>query len=452
MGRFRGSVLFAGCCFVVSALGARAQESSLTLRQAINRALKENPQVAEARADQSAASAGVGMARTALWPHLNFAEDLSRGNDPVYVFGTKLRQQRFAESDFSLDSLNRPAPTANFATRFSGQWMLFNFFGTQEQIRSAKFAADAARSMSDATNQAIVLQVVEAYQAVLYAERQLELANQEQQTADALLHDAQTRVKAGLAIDSDLMSAQVNLAEREQEVIAAEGSLDTAWAALEAALGAPISPRPALRPIEPRTFPDGVLDNDVATALKARPDLQALNRQSSAQKQATRAAHSDFFPQLSAYGNWEMDRTTFAGDGGNNWVAGAQLTFDILPLGKRAHLEQAQAATDKAAAEERLQEQQIRLAVQRAFNDHRTAERLLSSAKASMEQSAESLRILRNRYDAGLATMTDLLRAQDAQRESLNHYWRAAYGSTVAYAGLLYATGQLTPDAVETLQ
>jgi len=69
-----------------------------------------------------------------------------------------------------------------------------------------------------------------------------------------------------------------------------------------------------------------------------------------------------------------------------------------------------------------------------------------------MEQSAEGLRILRNRYDAGLATMTDLLQTEDAQRQSQNNYWRAAYGNTVAYAALLYTTGQLTPDTVENLQ
>ena len=133
-------------------------------------------------------------------------------------------------------------------------------------------------------------------------------------------------------------------------------------------------------------------------------------------------------------------------------MAGAQLNLDILPLGKRAHLEQARAAQAKAAAEERGQEQQIRLAVSRAFTGHATSERMVATAHAALDQSAEGLRILRNRYDAGLATMTDLLHAEDAQRQSQNSYWQAAYGNTVAYAALLYATGQLTPDTAETLQ
>ena len=452
MSRFRWKCRALAGLLVLAPLSVRAQAPSLTLREAIDQALGQNPQAAIAHADVASAVAGASLARTALLPHLDFVEDLSRGNDPVYVFGTKLRQQRFTQADFSLDSLNRPTPTGNFATRFSGQWMLFNWFETQQQIHAAKLGADSARSASDAVNQAIVLQVVEAYQAVLYAQRQEEVTGHEQQTAEALLHDAQTRVEAGLAIDSDLMSAQVNLAARRQESIAADGDLETAWAELEAAIGAPVSPRPRLQPIEAKSFPDGVLADDIAAALKARPDLRALNRQTAAQEQVVKAARSDFLPQVSAYGNWETDRPTFAGDGGKNWVAGAQLTLDILPLGKRAHLEQAQAARDKAEAQERSQQLQIRLAVQRSFTAHQTAERMVATARASMDQSTESLRILRNRYDAGLATMTDLLRAEDAQRQSQNNYWRAAYGDTVAYAGLLYATGQLTPDIAENLQ
>jgi outer membrane protein TolC len=452
MSRYCWKYWFVGSLPGLLVMASAAQTPSLTLREAIDRALGQNPQTEAAQADVVAADAAAAMVRTALLPRLNFTEDLSRGNDPVYVFGTKLRQQRFAQSDFSLNSLNRPAPTGNFATRFSGQWMLFNWFETQQQIHAAKLGIASARSMTGAVDQSVIFQVVQAYQAELYAQRQLELAHHEQQTAEALLHDAQTRVKAGLAIDSDLLGAQVNLSARQQETIATQGAGETAWAELEAAIGSALDVHPELKPMGAKTYPEGSLDEDIAAALKARPDLKALAQQTAAQEQAVKAAKSDFFPQVSAYGNWEMDRQTFAGDGGNNWVAGAQLNLDILPLGKRAHLEQTKAAQQKAAAQERFQRQQIRLAVSRAFTDHQTAERTVATARASMDQSTESLRILRNRYDAGLATMTDLLRAEDAQRQSQNGYWRAAYGNTVAYAELLYATGALTPDTAENLQ
>lgn len=442
------TVLLAG----ILPLTALAQQPSLTLREAIDRALSRNPQIAVADADLRSAAAGMSLAHDALWPQLTAAEDLSRGNDPVYVFGTKLRQQRFAASDFALNSLNRPTPIGNFASRLSGQWMLFNGFSTQRQIRAAQLGWASARSMSGAVRQGLIFQVVQAYQAVLYARRQAEVAQHEEQTAELLLHDAQTRVKAGLAIDSDSLSAQVNLAQRQQEMISADGALETAWAELETVMGQAVNPRPALQPLPAKAYPEGVLADDITAALNARPDLTAMRLQTSAQQETVRAARSNFLPQVSAYGNWETDRQTFAGNGGSNWVAGAQLTLDLLPLSKRAHLAQAQAERAKAAAQEQSQEQQIRLAVSRAFTGHQTAERMMTTARASMDQSTESLRILRNRYDAGLATMTDLLRAEDAQRQSQNDYWHAAYANTVAYAGLVYATGRLTPDSAENLQ
>lgn len=452
MSRYRWKCWLVGWLPGLVVAAAAAQAPSLTLRETIDRALARNPQIARTQAEAAEADAGVAMARTGLLPQLNFTEDLSRGNDPVYVFGARLRQQRFAQSDFSLDSLNRPPPTGNFATRFIGQWMLFNGFETQQQIRAAKLRAASATAMSGAVDQGVVFQVVQAYQGELYAQRQLEVAQHEQQTAEALLHDAQTRVKAGLAIDSDLLGAEVNMSARQQETIAAQGAVDTGWAELEAATGSTMDVRPALRPLTVKSYAEGSLAEDIAAALRARPDRKALAELTAAQDHAVNAARSDFFPQVSAYGNWEIDRATFAGGGGNNWVAGAQLNLDILPLGKRARFQQAKAARDEAAAQEHSQEQQIRLAVSRAFSDHQTAERMVATAQAAMEQSSESLRILRNRYDAGLATMTDLLRAEDAQRQSQNDYWHAACGNMVAYASLLYATGQLTPDSAENLQ
>lgn len=430
-----------------------APVATLTLRRAIDQALGKNPEAAMAQADLKAANAGVSQARTGLLPRLNFAEDISRGNDPVYVFGTRLRQQQFTATDFALNSLNKPIPVGNFATRFNGSWMLFNWFGTQEQIRGAKFAAASATAMSEQADQGIVLRVVEAYQAVLYAQRRVDVAQHEETTAEALLADAKTKVHAGLAVDSDMLAAQVNLSERQEARIAAEGEVDVAWAQLEAAMGGDTSsPRETLQPIQPRSFPDGVLADDVARALKAKPDLKALRQQTLAQNAAAKVTRDSLAPTISAYGNWELDNPNFTGGGGNNWVAGVQLNLDIFPMAKRAQLAQQRAAQQKAEAQERAGEQQIRLAVNRAWTEHHTAERIVATAQASMQQAAESLRIVQNRYKAGLATMTDLLRAEDAQRRSQNDYWRAVYGNTVAYAALMYSTGTLTPDSAETLQ
>ena len=435
----------------LTATAALAQEP-LTLRQAIQQALGQNPEAAMARASGQEANANASLARTQLLPQLNFTEDISRGNDPVYVFGSRLRQRQFTQADFSLNALNRPLPLGNFASRFSGSWMAFDTFKTQKMIRGADLMKKSATSSAKAVDQKIVFDVVQAYQSVLYAERQIDVAQHEQETAAALESSVQDRVKAGLAVESDLMSAQVNVAARKQELIAAQGALELAWAQLRVAMGAPELQETRLQPIEPHTFPETPLEQELATAAKTRPDLMALGQAQSAQAAAVSAARLNFGPRVSAYGNWEEDRPSFGSSGGNNWVAGVQIGIDILPFSKRAQLARENATKQRVDAQVAAYQQNIRLQVSQAHIQRQTSQLSLETARAAMDQSAESLRILRNRYGAGLATMTDLLRAEDAQRQSQTNYWHAVYGNAVAYAQQLFATGTLTPDAAEDLQ
>ena len=442
------------CLFLLFCLGglaAPAQEP-LTLRQAINQALGQNPEAAIARAGNQDAKAAASLARTALLPQLGFTEDISRGNDPVYVFGSKLRQGQFTLADFAVNALNRPQPMGNFSTKLSGSWMAFDSFKTQKEIRRADLFKESAASSAKAADQQIVFRVVGAYQSVLYAQREVDVAQHEQETAAALLASVDDHVKAGLAVESDRMSALVNAAARKQELIAAQGELELAWAQLSEAMGATELKTTELKPIEPHTFPDLPLEQEIATAAKTRPDLAALGQAQSAQGSAVGAAKSDFGPRVSAYGNWEEDRGSIGSSGGSNWVAGVQISVDILPIGKRSQLARETAAKQKIDAQVAASQLHLRLEVSQAHIHKQTAALSLETARAAMDQAAESLRILKNRYGAGLATITDLLRAEDAERQSQSNYWHAVYGNAMSYTELLYATGTLTPDAAEELQ
>lgn len=117
-------------------LAANSQEP-LSLRQAIQRALSQNPDSAIAQAGNQDAKASVTLARTALLPQLTFTEDISRGNDPVHAFGTRLPQRQFTQSDFALNALNFSQPISNFFTRFFGSWMVFDSFKTEKEIHRA---------------------------------------------------------------------------------------------------------------------------------------------------------------------------------------------------------------------------------------------------------------------------------------------------------------------------
>src|ERR1700687_3700651 len=94
---------------LLAALGlplAAIAQTSLTLTQAVTTALEKNPTHKAAVFEKNAAAADIKLARSALFPQIKFTEAYERGNDPVFVFGDRLRQQRFTAADFSLNRLN----------------------------------------------------------------------------------------------------------------------------------------------------------------------------------------------------------------------------------------------------------------------------------------------------------------------------------------------------------
>ena len=129
-----------------------AQQPTLTLQQAVAAALEHNPALKLAAADMAASEAASDSPKAPLLPQIQFSENLTRGDDPVYAFGTKLRQQVFQTSDFGLNSLNHPAPLSNFSTSFSGRWQAFDSLHTQFQIKT-RVASEAGRGGLSGKNQ-----------------------------------------------------------------------------------------------------------------------------------------------------------------------------------------------------------------------------------------------------------------------------------------------------------
>ncbi|HET8924654.1 MAG TPA: TolC family protein [Candidatus Acidoferrum sp.] len=431
--------------------GQQAQQPSpLSLQQAVNIALEKNPQRKAALADTEAASAEVKEARSFLLPHVTFSETATRGNDPVYVFGDKLRQQRFKTSDFALNVLNTPVPFSNFTTRFGGTWNLFDSFASWRAVNRAERMKDAVGHQLDRTEQEIVFRVVDSYYAVLVAKKQLEVTEQAMKTSQAILDRSKDRFETGVVVESDYLSAQVRLATRRQELIRAQNNLALARVQLSTSMG--LSTEGAFDPADilaERNLPTRSIEEVEKQAVEMRPDLKRVRSEEFAQQQSVSIARSSFGPRVNAFAGWEADNPTFvAGGGGNNWLAGIEVQFDIFQGGaKRAQLSRERAMQEKAAALKEMATDAVRLEARRAYYDVDATRRQVEVARAAIAESQESLRINQNRYDSGLSTITDLLASEEAARRSQTDYWEAVYRYHTGYANLELASGTLNPQS-----
>ncbi len=426
------------------------QPSPLTLQQAVNIALEKNPQRKAALADTRAASAGVKQAKSFLYPHATFSETATDGSYPVYVFGSKLRQERFGASDFALNVLNTPAPFGNFATRFGGTWNLFDSMASWRTVNRAERVQDAANRQLERTGQEIVFRVADSYYAVLLAKKQLEVAEQAMKTADAILERSKNRVESGVVVESDSLSAQVRLATRKQELIRAQNNVAMARAQLSAAMG--LSTQSDFEPsdaLAERNLPVTPLEDLEKQAIEMRPDLKRIRLEEAAQQESVSIAKSSFGPRVNAFADWEADNPTLvAGGGGNNWVAGIEVQFDLFEGGaKQAELSRQRAMKEKVAAMKEMATDAVRLEVRKAYYDVDATRQQLESARASIAESQESLRINQDRYEAGLSTVTDLLAAEDAARRTQADYWETVCRYYTGYAALELASGSLNPQS-----
>ena len=151
-------------------------QTRLSISDAVAIALEKNPARKAVLADRRVAQAAIGHARSFLLPHVTFAEGFRRGDDQVFVFGSKLRQQQFTMADFALPALNTPPPINNWTTGLTTHWTVFDCGASWLNFARAKKMEQASGQEVERNDQELIARVVNAYYGVLLADRQVEVA------------------------------------------------------------------------------------------------------------------------------------------------------------------------------------------------------------------------------------------------------------------------------------
>lgn len=422
---------------------------AVTLKQAVRAALQQNPAFRTSLDDGDAARARLKQAQAAWLPRFDFHQDFTRGNNPVYVFGTKLTQRQFSSSDFALNNLNTPMPFDNFQTGFGGQWRLFDSGQTLFHQRAAKKLVTVADFQTEQARQDLILEVVRNYYGALVLQENAKAADEAVKTAEASAQRMETMRTAGLIVDSDLLSAKVFAAQMKDRQIRARNDLALAEMQLARLMGmavdAPAEPLGSL--IEPGA-PSRSVQDWLQTAITERPALRAAELQENAMEDETKAAKSEFGPKIGLFGTTERDAMTLAGPSGTNWTAGARLDFNLFAGGaQKARVAEATANANKAKHNVEWFRSGVALEVRKSYLDAEAAAQRAAAAKDAADQAKESLRIVQNRYETGLTTVTELLRSQTAQLDARTSYLAALQDWQVARAQLERAAGVLTPDS-----
>ncbi len=427
-----------------SAFG-QAPEAGLSLRAAAEEALKNNPGLAAAQSRERAAEKNISMAESAYYPRVDFEEIFTNSNDPVYVFGTLLRQGEFSARHFDPNFLNNPSARNNFNHRFSVQQLLYDGGKRERQKSMAATGKEISSQRVRMTEQQVLFGVIQDFYRVVLADAALKTAEESLAGIAAGLKRTRDRYEAGMAVKADVLRMEVQKADFERLRMAAQNECRQARQALERDLGREPSGTIQVSGRMRESLPENSSERDwLDLAEKQRPDLQQASMAIQLAAEKLRSTRGAYLPTLGAMANYDFHNGTDAGFG-NNYLVGVRLQWNLFDGGARSAAVR-QAAEEKQAAEyERRQAlQQTRLEISGAQDRRRVAQQQYRVAQQAAEAAEEGLRIMENRHAEGLATTTDLLSVQVSRHQARLNILQALYQYTMEYAAMELAAGNIS--------
>jgi outer membrane protein TolC len=432
----------AGVLVILLAAPAHGQDV-LTLEEATGRALAHNAGLRASEEDMAARHAQVAEARSAWFPRIAVSESWQRGDQPVFVFSSLLASRRFAGENFAIDALNHPDAISLHRTSIGIEQPLFD--GRQRaEVERARQVRDLAGLTLDETRAALAVTTAEAYGRIVAAEAARRAADSALQAARADRARAADRRDAGMATDADVLALDAHVASLVQRVVQAGADAAIALAELNRLMGAPVdqSYQVAEAPAPPTTSASSDVSALLTEAEAARPALRRATTLRQLAQTERRVARASRLPNVTAQAGVEVGGLRFD-DRASSWLVGAEMRWSLsLGGAERARLRAASHAEARAAAEAEDARAAVHVEVMTALAEQRSAAARLEAGRAAVAQARESERIVRDRFEAGLASVTDLLRAQSASIDAVAGRTAASVDAMVSAARLARALGR----------
>lgn len=415
----------------------------ITLAKAVEIALARNPLTRVMAARRQVADAQLASARAMRKPLLQASESVTTSNNPVFVFGSLLEQGRFGSNNFLISSLNNPSALTNFRGGLFVRLPLFDQRQSKGSSDIATLGQQEADQQAELAAQQIRFEVIKSFYGLLLAHSKIVVADEAIRIAEADLKTMRDKLETGFVVRSDLLAGEVQLAEFRQQMVQATGEHATAQAALNTALGVPVDAvHTVLDQLSERSFPVETPGELRRLALQNRPEYAGAMLRVRANARQLQKVRDESLPRVDAFSSLGLSgRSPITGS--SDFTVGASLNINLFDAGRKARIDEARAAEALARAEQEQLAQQIAFEVTRAYQQFISArERLVVVAKIT-SQASEAFRIVRDRYEVGLTTITEVLRAESALVRARSDVVVARHDYYVAYGNVLLVTGRL---------
>lgn len=403
----------------VATVTAQAQVPTVTLREALDMARDVNPTIIQAEGQLQNAGAGKLEAMGAWLPSISAGSNYSAQPGRPY-YNTTIGDTVTPTSSSMSGSL-------------SASLQVFDGFRRIAENRSA--SADQASAQASLVNQEfqIALQTKQAFFNALASDELVRVSERRIERAAEQLRMSRDKLAAGTAIRSDTLQATVELGSARLQLLQAQTARATAEANLARLIGVDGSVRAArdsslLQPV--------VLDT-VQLRMEAVAQSPSVLQADAAVKVAEASvsvARATYFPTVTASYSRSLSGPDFNQLNGS-WSARVGLNWSIFN-GFSREAGVTRSVTSRTTA--RAQADDARRVVQANLTQYlaslASAEQSVTIAQASLAAADEGLRVQRERYGLGMATIVDVLTAQVSLDQAEVDIVRARFDYLVAKA------------------
>ena len=407
----------------------------LTLKQAVEMALKQNPQRVIAQLLVSESDRNSQIARSALLPQAGVA---ASGSVNQYNFQSIERSK--PRTDAGPFQVVEAGPT--FSQTILNLPLIRGYQIGREGTRQA-------RADERTTRETVVTAVVGQYLLILRALATRDAANARVALAQRLYEQATELQKTGIGLNIDTVRANVELQNERQNLIDAETQTRTTKYGLAELLDLPRDQD--LEVTDQMDFYElPVLEKDALLnqALTSRPEIRSLNSQQRIAKLTTDSESEQRLPQLGFSGFWYYQGSRFD-NGIPAYTYAISLQFPLF-TGGRIHAEEARAKLEEQRIAEirRQVEAQIVDEVKSALDQLAAARNSVEVANLGYQLAQEEVAQAQRRFQAGVTTNVEVVTAQDALARASDNQIGALYQFNLSRAALAHATGEI--EAVYT--
>jgi outer membrane protein TolC len=405
----------------------------LSLRDAIDRGLKQNLGLLLSNADIRSARGQRWEQLSALLPHVTAAP---------YVEESQINLRELGLS-FTFPGVNIPSSIrfSYFDARVSVDQSLFNWKSINNTRAAGQSLKSAEYSYKDARD-LVVLAVGFTYLQAIADEARIETAEAQVKTAQALYDQATDRVNAGTSPDIDALRAKVELQTREQQLIQAKNNFAIQKLTVARVIG--LAPGQEFEftdksPYQP--FEGITVDEALKRAYGSRSDYQAAMTDMRAAEFTRKAAVAGYFPSLSFNADYGA---------GAAHPSTARQVFDVrgtlsIPIfqGGSVHGDVLQADARLEQSRERLDNlrAQIDSDVRTALLNLQSSADLVNVARSNIDLAEETLTQSRDRFGAGVTDTVEVVQSQEAVASAHEQYISSLYSYNFAKISLARAVG-----------